>query len=140
MDKKVLLLLENEMKRDPSIIGDILGLCMQHWQLYLQSVEQQRDSLAKNAIDGLIAVILTKKPINKMLPFIIDAIKYNFPNGYSHPHSYNTEKFLTDFIKACKEHGYNPEDDFIKETREFSENLKILYKQYENKQSSLLNT
>jgi len=134
---KFLADVNEKLSLNPSLIGDVMSICTENWKCYEEQVEIRRNNQASRALSELAGLYIDRKkkiPTDRV-PWLIEAVDFMFPDGFDGNATYCEfdKKFLRLFVEACKEGGYDPDGGFIKDTRGFSEQLKKLYAQLEER-------
>lgn len=135
MNRNEFLELVNEkVTEDPSLVGDVVKLCMGVWNAYLEFVRLHREAEHLNSIAGAIhaaSFYRTRLFDNVELPSLIDAVAFVFPRGFDSAACEADRRFLRLFVGSAQKLGWEPASVFIRDVRKFGGLLSLLYKQHE---------
>lgn len=119
------------LSRNFLAFGDILALLADWNEKHQDEIKEQKHEQGLMATEGLISLLGNKEITPLNVTYLIDAIKFRYPNGYDSAACDMDKEILNKFVVAAKAKGFTPEDSFIKDIREFSDLLRKLYEQYE---------
>lgn len=121
-EEKLLLQVKEYIKNNPSSSTRFLDVISQGLKDFEESVKKSRDNLASNAISPLLAGLKYNKRFQKFghesVPFLIDAMFYQFPKGMPTLHSQGERDAFIQFRDWCIE------DDYITKHRDWVEQTK----------------
>lgn len=124
--------LQDHITADPLLIERVNSFVQASWSKYLAAEKYRRDRLAYNATTNMLYTF--GKITSKDIPYLIDAVKFCYPNGWPEMACKSDEIFLEKFLKAMTEGNFTSEDCWIKDIKEFSElYIKLLAQQTERR-------
>ncbi len=122
-----------EIDKDPLFIGVVQDLCNERWAAYVQATKDKRESEHIRSLQSMLHKFASGRIAieRSVVLALMDGVRFVYPKGFESCGCEADTLVMWNFTEAIQQLGWKPDDSFIRDIREYSDYLAMIYEQFE---------